>query len=394
MWQLWLGVGWAGWALTIFASGSMNYLSGYGFGRNDQEALVLGLLGIAADGWKSLGPIFILALYRARRPITLTLASIVWLACFSVAITSAVGLVAKNRSAMTGKQDALRTTHAMHMVELNELLAKRGSVASQRSSSEIKVAIDAVLSRPIWSEKRLRGTVGSMSDVCAEIGARTAAACVEVATLRQELAAIENAERIDQRIAALRSELLRLQQSGASLDSDPQADLIARLTGDRISASDVPTALVLLIVLMVEVVSAFTPIVLSEYAATAGIARQATSVAVGRDRSGSTVSPGNGTVALRPIGDVHEYMADRIRPAEPGGVAGNELYADYVLWCTTSGRIALPSQDFLDEFKRICQDELHGKVRLNLGHYQGCKLAIEANQIANHGRQRLAKPAE
>ena len=50
------------WMLTIVASGSMNAVAGYGLGRSEIEGYIFGALGVAADGWKALGPIYIVSL--------------------------------------------------------------------------------------------------------------------------------------------------------------------------------------------------------------------------------------------------------------------------------------------------------------------------------------------
>ena len=194
MWRLWFAIGWVGWAVTIFASGAMNYLSGYGFGRSAEESFVFALLGVAADAGKSLGPIFIVSLHRAGQRITSMLALVVWIFCFGVAVTAAVGLVAKNRSAMTGKQDALHTTYEMQATELKELMVRRGSLEGKRSVSEIDAAITTALSRPVSIAKRLRGTVGSLSDNCRQSDTLTVSACADVTALRQELAAARDAQ--------------------------------------------------------------------------------------------------------------------------------------------------------------------------------------------------------
>ena len=388
MWRLWFAIGWIGWAVTIFASGAMNYLSGYGFGRTTEESFVFALLGVAADAGKSLGPIFIVSLYRGGQRVTTMLALVVWVLCFAVAVTAAIGLVAKNRSAMTGKQDALTASYELRTSELKDLLAQRGSIEGKRSASEINAAIMVALARPVSIGKRVRGTVASLSDRCEHTDTLTASACADVAALRQELAAAGNAEAMTARIQSLRSELLQLEQSGASLLADPQADLLSRLSLGHIAAADVPTVVVMLIVMMVEMVSAFTPMVLTEYARSATFARELTTVATRRGQSGHD-STRTSSIELRPIGEVFDYMADRIRPAATGSIRQRRLFDDYSNWCAGMTRAALQRRSFVAEFERICREDLAERVRIIGDRYLGCTFADEPVEVADNQRGRL-----
>ena len=74
MWRVAVIVGGLLWMLTIAASGTMNAVAGYALGRSEIEGYIFGALGVAADGWKALGPIYIMSLFRGKIFIHATIA--------------------------------------------------------------------------------------------------------------------------------------------------------------------------------------------------------------------------------------------------------------------------------------------------------------------------------
>ena len=138
MWRVWLIVGWLIWLVTIAASGSMNFLAGHELGRSPEEAYVFAALGLGADGWKALGPVFIVALLRSHRRVIATLAVVVWIACFVVAVSGALGLAAKNRTAMTDARASTRSSFDVITRDLRELEIKRNRLGAQRTQGEMR----------------------------------------------------------------------------------------------------------------------------------------------------------------------------------------------------------------------------------------------------------------
>lgn len=353
----------------------MNFLSGYGFGRTSQEAIVLALLGVAADGWKSIGPIFIVGLYRTRHFVVLLAAAIVWFACFAVAVTAAVGMIGQTRASIVAERDALHSKYETRRGKLQELRARRSQQSIARSSSELEAEIAVVLARPIVVEKRYRGTVNSVSSACTAVTPKTAAACAEIAELRRQKAAAMAFEQMTGEIDQLRAELEELASQGAGALIDPQGDLIVRLSGGFLSRSDVAVVLVMLVVVMIELVSAFGPVVLSEFAASRPVATSVTKDTAGRDKA-----PGDATHQAtdrdRLVRHVFEYMAARVRPAAVGRIGHRALWLDYVSWCADSGGTPTPVGPFTHEFERICETELQGAVRREGDYFVGCSLAV------------------
>lgn len=384
MWRVWLLVGWLVWLVTIAASGSMNFLAGQELGRSHEEAYVFAALGVGADGWKALGPVFIVALLRSRRRVIAALAAVVWIACFVVAVSAALGLAAKNRTAMTEARESVRSRFDAVTRDLQNLEIRQSLLIVRRTSTEIEGSIAAVLARPVMIGAQVRGTVNSVSAACTKADTRTAAACAEIAALREEVATAKVAQELQTQIATLREKTEQLRREGGTAVVDPQSHVIARLSRGLLAAPDVGLALMLAMVAMIELVSAFTPVVLTEYGRTARTSAPRPPAASGRDQQIQTVEvPPTQTesVQLRQAGGIFEYMAERVRPSSSSSIRGRDLHADYVRWCKAGKRAALSHNEFFDEFERICADDLHGSIRRVDKQYVGLELVNEVKAL-------------
>ena len=386
MWRAWLFIGWLIWLVTIAASGSMNFLAGHELGRSHQEAYVFAALGVGADGWKALGPVFIVALLRSHRRAIATIAAVVWIACFVVAVSGALGLAAKNRTAMSDARVSTRSSFDAITRDLRALEIRQNQLGAHRTQGEIDAHIATVLARPIVIGEYVRGTVSSLSTACTKTDLRTAVACAEISALREEVAAARAAHELQVRIASLREQAEQLRRDGGTGASDPQSHVIARLSRGILAAQDVGLALMLAMVAMIELVSAFTPVVLTEY----GRSARATSVrelAVATDRDQPTLvatdlpSALMEPVLLRQIGGIFDYMAERVRPSPSSSIRRRDLHADYVRWCEVGKRVALSDKEFFDDFERICAEELRGSIHPGGNRYVGLVLTDDMKEL-------------
>ena len=386
MWRVWLFVGWLIWLVTIAASGSMNFLAGHELGRSHEEAYVFAALGVGADGWKALGPVFIVALLRSHRRAIAIISAIVWIACFVVAISGALGLAAKNRTAMSDARVSTRSSFDAITRDLRALEIRRNQLGAQRTQAEIDARIATVLARPIVIGEHVRGTVSSISSACAKADLRTATACAEISALREEVAAAKAAQDLQVRIASLREQAEQLRRDGGTAASDPQSHVIARLSRGMLAAQDVGLALMLAMVAMIELVSAFTPVVLTEYGRSArATSVRALAVATGRDQPTPVATDSPSTraepVLLRRVGGIFDYMAERVRPSPSSSIRGSDLHADYVRWCEVGKSAALSDKEFFDEFERICAEELRGSIHSVGNRYVGLMLNDEMKAL-------------
>ena len=196
MWWVWVALGACVWLATIAASGAVNYLAGFQFGRSAAEAHVFAVLGVCADAWKALGPIFIVTLPRERRFLPAALAFAVWIVCLTFAVSAALGLVAQNRSALTGGRELVHYSLESASEDLALLQRKRAALGDVGAPGEYRAAIDAALAVALHG-----GTVATISVSCSKDNLRTRVACAHIAELRSTLARGIEAEKLESRIA-------------------------------------------------------------------------------------------------------------------------------------------------------------------------------------------------
>jgi hypothetical protein len=371
MWRLYAFLGWIVWALTMLASASMNYLAGHQLGRSAEEAQILALLGVVADGWKALGPIFIVALVRARLRFMAAVGALIWVVAFVVAVSAAIGVAAQNRSATVGSRATLQLDYAGAERELVDVQSQRAALNTARSPEEVEADINARLAQPLAH----RGTVASQSDACERDAWRTRNECAEIARLRHELATARRAQRLAQRARELQAMLSALRARGATTDIDAQSSVLSRLSYGMLAPADVRLALVLVLAAMIELISAFAPLIVSEYARTRRVAPSAVA---------EILNPRADAGGSETVEAVLEYIAARLRPAREGRIDGALLLADHRAWSVASGRLPLSDRTFLAAFDLICARELQNRVWKHGGDYIGIAFT----------RLRLATPSK
>jgi hypothetical protein len=168
-------------------------------------------------------------------------------------------------------------------------------------------------------DRREMSAVGELSNNCQRTDLRTAESCAEIGRLREELATANEERDLDQRLSALTTQARALRERGAMKAADPQAELLSRLSAGLLSPAVVGPGLSLLLAMAIELVSAFGPTVLSNYA-------EATEGSDGERRD-------------KPADRIVDYLAERIEPAaNTDTLPQSALYADYAAWCCASGR--------------------------------------------------------
>lgn len=356
MHRVWVGLACVVWLVTISASGAMNALAGYRFGQSHWDGLALAGLGIAADLWKAIGPIFIAALFAAKRKTATALATMTWLACFLFAVSAAIGFAGSNRAGVAGDHERVSLTLADRVRELEQLQKTIDDLSDRRSSREIEAAIEAILARAVPN----RGTVGKISNGCRRDDAATRAACEEVAQERRALARLHHIQNSIARSKALRDDIENLRERGGHIESDPQSALIARLLGSRVARQDVSIGLVLLLVIMVELISAFAPVVVRSYLATLPM-RQAskTAVDVSRIDAGGRAAPESSATTS----DIVEFLTASIAPSPHGRVELAVLYTRYLAWCKAVNTEVVEVAVFDRIMEKIGSELLSGAIR-------------------------------
>ena len=310
---LFLIVGGVATAAMLGISMRLNFLFGSSLGQTPEKAWVFGWVSVISDAWKGLGPISILALFRARHRWSTAGAALIWIVCFSYSVTSALGVAVEDRSTRTGSRETIVMNYEETITEMGRLEKRRTGLRAHRTAAELEAAINALLLRPVESNQRIRGTVGEISNNCQRVASRTTEACAEVSQLREELAAANEERDLDRQLSELMGQARQLRERGAMRPADPQAELLARLSRGWLSPHDVGPGLSLLLAVTIELISAFGPTVLSAYA-------EATD-SRGREQPGKA------------LGLVIDYLAERIEPAaNTETLSESALYADYQAW--------------------------------------------------------------
>lgn len=379
MWRVWVVCGAVVWLTTIVASGAINFVAASQFGKTATEALAFGGLAISADIWKAVGPVFVAALWRAKRLSASVIAGLVWICCFAFALSAAIGLAAQNRNQVTAGREGVGITYRSTEKELRELEDQRSRLRTQRSSAEVQAAVDAALTQPSGP-----GTVGTLSNGCMKDHWRTRKDCSNVARLRQELASAIEAERLGAEIKRLREEAIFLRERGGLSKADPQGELISRLTFGFVAVSDVSLGVVLLLAVMVELISAFAPLVVQEYAS---IRRKSGLVALRRDASREVAPMRDPTRLLSATEDLFEFIADRVVPRARGAVSIESLFQNYLEWCRALGFVGMSREVFLRCFESIAKSDLGGRVYRKGNDYYGIRLLARELVTAGRGRR-------
>lgn len=288
-------------------------------------------------------------------------------------LVGAVGVYAQDRSALIGGREAKAANYKDAAQELEEIDGKRRAM-TQRTVAQVDAAIAAVLARPVMSGERVRGTVGKLSANCTKEERATAETCVEVAGLREERAAAEEATRLQLRQRKLRLHVSTLREGGGSLPADPVAELLAWLSRGQLSVRDIAFGFPLVFAFLIEIVSAFGLAGLVAYAeATKPTDDVSSMTQLDMARSGALARADAG---LSEHGRVVKWMADRTEPTgDTTAITIEELHADYEVWCVGKSLKAAALHDFTDNFDRVRDvPELVGKIRKFGTRYYGIRL--------------------
>ncbi len=333
----------------------MNAIAGYRFGQSHWDGLALASLGVSADLWKAIGPIFIAALFAAKRKTATTLAALTWLACFLFAVSAAIGFAGSNRAGVSGDHERFSLTLVDRVREFGQLQKSIDATSDRRSSREIEAGIEAILARAVSN----RGTVGKISNGCRRDDAATREACEEIAQERRALVRSIELQNLVARSNVLRVEIESLRERGGHIESDPQSALISRLLGGRVARQDVALGLILLLVIMVELISAFAPVVVRSYLSTLPV-RQVSMPAVDlsrNDAAGRAKPEGDATKR-----DIVKFLSTSIAPSPEGRVELKALYAYYRAWCKAANAQVFEYAMFERSMEQIGNDLLDGAI--------------------------------
>ncbi len=182
----------------------------------------------------------------AKRHVYRTIASGVFLLLFVFALGSAVGFSALNRGAVTGGRDVMAARLSVVQRDAQKVEADMAALSGARPQAAISDAL-----RGLEQDRRWQSTKSCTDATAGE----SRAFCEGYFKTKAELATAIERARLDARLVELRREVAALQDAGAGEENDPQASLLAKLTGVGVSTAQM--ALVIFIAVLVEVLAAF-----------------------------------------------------------------------------------------------------------------------------------------
>jgi hypothetical protein len=362
----------------------MNWRFGFSLGKTELDGMIYGSASAAADCLKALVPFFFFAAIRNRMWSQAAAAALVGIVMTAYSLTSALGHAALNRLDTTGQ----RAVQAQNSKDLRSALAtaqeQLGWVRQHRPIGVVQSEIDnAMNQRPwVWTKGCADVTGKQGRDFCQSYHALTA-----------ELAAGREAEKLSGRISDLSGKLSSASGSAVMAEADPQAAVLAKLTG--FSIDTVQIAMTVFIALLLEVGSCFgmyiafsqwrlydevalaapvmaaiaTPVITAAAAVAAPVRETAPAQISAKPRSGandnkSAPAPQR-LVPMAPETDVERFYKESVQTQDGSSMTATELYEEYCAWCEEKEKEPLALPTFGREFGElgVQKAKLGGRVR-------------------------------
>ena len=236
----------AGALLLIAASMLMNWLFWTGQGADTSMARMLGFVSIGIDGFKASLPLVIAWAWDQRIRVGYMIGTFFFCGCLIFSFCSALGFASSSRGAVSAGREAVSDRYAAAEKELKDVDGRIAALGAIRPKAVVEEAIAKVKQDRRWSSS------GECKDATVET---SLAFCRSLGDLRIELASAVESERLRERSSSLKAEKDDLLSAGARLETDPQAAILARLSG--VGLDRVQTWIVVLFALLVELGAAF-----------------------------------------------------------------------------------------------------------------------------------------
>jgi hypothetical protein len=424
--------------VLLVVSMMMNYKFGSSLGKTATDQQIYGMASAAADCFKALAPFFFFAALRNRVWSQAFAAALVWMVVTVYAFTSAIGHAALNRFDTSGQRVAASTSYKDTRAELQRAEEQLKWVPPHRPPSTVDAEISVLKAQRTWM----------LTSECTDATARASREfCQQYFKLAAERASGGEAEKLTAKIAELSAQAGKATGAAVLGLPDPQANVIARLTGQDLET--VQTGLMLFVALLIEIGSGFGMYVAFAYwrpnqslhaigesapPSKTGQARSARKEedAEATEKRDETLPTGkadpiwtaepttasaegkSGPPAVRPFGDndnqsgtkpaimppsdVERFYQEYVDSAgETDHVPSMRLYEAYKLWCKRTRTIAgndrrtLAMPKFTEEFDKlkVVKHEIGGGVK-----YFGIALKPEIERELEHkGARKRGKTA-
>lgn len=380
-----LGVIAAGILLAV--SAAMNWRFGFSLGRTEFDGQIYGAASAAADCLKALVPFFFFAAIRNRMWSQAAASVVVWVVVTSYSLTSALGHAALNRFDTAGQRTVEAQAYKDLRSDLKRAQDQLSWIPQHRPAATVQADIDSAKTQRPWV----------WTKACAEVsGKQSRDFCKQYHSLTAELASAEQARALENRISGLETRLSLVNGSTVMAEADPQAAVLAKLTG--LDMEKVQMAMTIFIALLLEVGSGFgmyiafsqwrlydreapaAPNMAQFSTAAAAVAvpqaQQPAAPQISKPRSGANDNKSVETRAVEarpapaprlvaPENDVERFYKENIDVQDGSSVTATQLYEDYCAWCETKNKepMALPTfgRDFAE--LGVKKERIAGRVR-------------------------------
>jgi hypothetical protein len=240
-----LGVLAAGVLLAV--SAAVNYRFGFSLGKSAADGQIYGAASAAADCFKALVPFFFFAAWRNRMWSQAVAALLVWVVVTGYSMTSALGHAALNRLDTTGQRAVASANYQDLRADTKRAQDQLTWIPAHRPPGTVLAELNVHKAQRYWILTR------ECTDVSGRIRREY---CQQFHKLSAELASGREAQKLETRIAEIGSKLAKVVGGSTVLaEADPQASVLARMTGAEIET--VQMALTLFVALLIEIGSGF-----------------------------------------------------------------------------------------------------------------------------------------
>lgn len=377
--------------VLLLVSAAMNYRFGFSLGKTPADGQIYGAASAAADCFKALVPFFFFAAWRNRMWSQAFAAAIVWVVVTGYSMTSALGHAALNRLDMSGQRAAATANYKDMRADTKRAQDQLTWIPAHRPPETVSAELNVHKAQRFWL----------VTNECTDVKGKSAREyCQQFHKLNAELASGVEAQKLETRITDIGTKLARAAGGSVMAEADPQASVLAKVTGVEIET--VQTGLALLVALLIEIGFGFGMYVAFAYwrmhghepqavavsASTANVAPLRTAdrtlalppaEAVEVEEPAALPAPAqppatarlgandNRTPAKRllPDSDVQRFYREEVLATDGMSITLNDLYNSYCNWSEDQEKEPLAMPTFSREFRAlgVRKEKIGGRVR-------------------------------
>jgi hypothetical protein len=387
-------------SVLLVVSAAMNYRFGFSLGKTPADGQIYGAASAAADCFKALVPFFFFAAWRNRMWSQAFAAALVWVVVTGYSMTSALGHAALNRLDITGQRTVANANYKDMRADNKRAQDQLAWIPAHRPPETVTAELSVHKAQRRWI----------LTKECTVVTGRLSREyCQQFHKLSAELASGREAKKLEERISEIGEKLAKAGTATAIGTTDPQATVLARVTG--LEMEQVQTGLALFVALLIEIGSGFGMYVAFAYWRThvpasgrepAAAAQRAAvrpapveapmpalappqpalaAPAIEADtssaepaaaqpsalpvRSGANDNRTPAKRLLLPDSDVQKFYREEIVGTEGASITLNDLYNAYCGWSEEQDKEPLAMPTFSREFKAlgVRKEKMGGRVR-------------------------------